>query len=93
MYVPQANLIFSHDFFISFFIILASLRLCVRYQICGLIGVFLRLPPKQGQKDDLQIEHERPVFDVIDVVLDAVFDGGVTAPAIYLGPAGNAGFG
>src|SRR5574339_519461 len=38
---------------------------------------------------DFQIERHRPVLDVIQVVLDALFERGVAAPAVHLGPAGD----
>src|SRR3970282_2268865 len=39
---------------------------------------------------DLDVEAERPVLDVIEVVLDALLDGRVAAPAVHLRPSGHA---
>src|SRR6266850_6697616 len=43
----------------------------------------------EGLQEDLQIEGETPALDVVEVVLDALLDGGVAAPAVDLGPAGD----
>src|SRR4051794_7542093 len=55
----------------------------------------VRLPlensAEQGHPHDLQVERHRPVLDVIEVELDALFQGGVPAPAVDLCPAGNTG--
>ena len=41
---------------------------------------------------DLKIEGETPVAQVIEVVLDALRNGGVAAPAVDLGPSRDADF-
>jgi len=33
--------------------------------ICGLVGIFIGLPPKQRQPEDLQIQSETPVFQIV----------------------------
>src|SRR4051794_11616639 len=38
----------------------------------------------EGQPHDLEVEHHRPVLDVIEVVLDALLDRRVAAPAVDL---------
>ena len=48
-------------------------------------------PLTQGQPHDLEVEPQRPVLDVVEVVLDALLDRGVAAPAVDLRPAGEAG--
>src|SRR5262245_51102545 len=45
----------------------------------------------QGQPHDLDIESYRPVLDVIQIVLDALLERRVAAPAVDLGPSRNAG--
>lgn len=61
-------------------------------------SVRVLIAPDYGQRlaDDHQIEHQRPVAYVVDVVLDAgthLVEGfGFAAQAVDLGPAGDAGF-
>src|SRR5215472_3930690 len=43
------------------------------------------------EPDDLQVEADRPVLNVIKVVLDSLVERRVAAPAVYLGPARHAG--
>src|SRR5688572_28621126 len=49
-----------------------------------------RLPGKnaaeEGHPHDLEVERDRPVLDVIQIELDALFERRVTAPAIHLCP-------
>ncbi len=40
----------------------------------------------------MEVEPDAPVFDVVDVVLDAGGEVGVAAETVDLGPAGHAGF-
>lgn len=47
-------------------------------------------PAEDGLEDDLQIQPKGPIFDVPDVVLDALGDAGVPAEAVDLCPAGDA---
>ena len=42
-------------------------------------------------KENAQVKHERPVLDVVQVVLHAGLDGGVAAQAVDLRPARHAG--
>src|SRR5262245_15919538 len=53
--------------------------------------MFVEEPAQERQPHDLEVELHRPVFDVIQVVLDALLDGGVAPPAVDLRPAGDAG--
>src|SRR5215203_5721909 len=42
-----------------------------------------------GQPHDLDVEADRPVFDVVEIVLDALFERRVAAPAVHLRPPGD----
>src|SRR5262245_21854420 len=44
-----------------------------------------------GQPHDLQIKSDRPVLDVVEVVLVALFEGRVATPAVHLSPASQTG--
>src|SRR5512140_2755885 len=55
-----------------------------------LIRVLVDAAVPDGEPDDLQVERQRPVLDVVDIVLDPLLDRGVAAPAVDLGPAGEA---
>src|SRR5690348_5114184 len=44
-----------------------------------------------GQPHDLDIEADRPVFDVVQVVLNPLLERRVAAPPVHLRPAGDAG--
>ena len=46
---------------------------------------------QDGEPHDLEIERQRPVLDVVQVELDALFERRVAAPAVHLRPAGDAG--
>src|SRR5688572_12556986 len=54
-------------------------------------GTALEQTPDEGQPHDLDVERHRPVLDVVEVVLDALLERGVAAPAVHLRPAGDAG--
>src|SRR5262249_37118943 len=56
-----------------------------------LVGILVEEPAEQRQPHDFQVEAHRPVLDVIQVVLDALLDRGVAAPAVDLRPAGDPG--
>src|SRR4051794_20197551 len=45
-----------------------------------------------GEPHDFDVEADRPVFDVVEIVLDALFERRVAAPAVDLGPARDPGF-
>src|SRR5688572_32818548 len=45
----------------------------------------------QSEPHDLEVECHRPVFDVVQVVFDPLLERCISAPAIHLRPAGNAG--
>src|SRR5687767_9583555 len=46
----------------------------------------------EREPHDLQVERDRPVLNVIEVVLDPLLERGVAPPAVDLRPAGDAGF-
>ena len=46
---------------------------------------------ERRHQQDLQVKEEIPVFNIVHVVLNALFDGGVSPVAVHLGPAGDAG--
>jgi hypothetical protein len=52
--------------------------------VAVLIGIFLRLPAKESQPDDLQVQPETPIFYVVDIVLDPLFDRGIPLPPVHL---------
>src|SRR5512139_4320140 len=54
------------------------------------VGVLLAEAAKHGEDEDLQVEEEGPVLDVVEVMLDALLDRRVAAPAVPLRPAGPA---
>src|SRR5471032_2011050 len=48
-----------------------------------LVGMLVEEPLQDRQPDDLHVEPHRPVFDVVEVVLDALVERRVAAPAIH----------
>src|SRR5215204_792554 len=42
-----------------------------------------------GQPHDFDVETDRPVLDVVEIVLDALLERRVAAPSVDLGPAGD----
>src|SRR5436309_8845545 len=54
-----------------------------------LVGMFVKEPSQEREPHDFQIEPHRPVLDVVQVVLDALLDRRISAPAVHLGPAGD----
>src|SRR5207245_58232 len=56
----------------------------------GLVCVLLPKPPEQRENEDLDVEQQRPVLDVVEVVLDPLLDRGVPPPAVDLRPARDA---
>src|SRR5688572_5856347 len=54
------------------------------------VGVLLKATHER-EPHDLEVEADRPVLDVIQVVFDALLERGVAAPAVDLRPAGDAG--
>src|ERR1700693_10473 len=50
------------------------------------ICVFVSEAANESKGNDKQIECHRPMTDVIKVILNALRDGGITAPTIHLGP-------
>src|SRR5215475_12451709 len=53
--------------------------------------MFVEEAPHEREPHDLQIEADRPVLDVVEVVFDALIERRVAAPAVHLRPAGQAG--
>src|SRR5262249_27756465 len=54
-----------------------------------LVGMLVEEAPEQREPHDLQVEADRPVLDVVEVVLDPLLDRRVAAPAVDLRPAGQ----
>src|SRR5438128_338352 len=54
------------------------------------VRMLLAEAAEEGQDQDLHVEQQRPVLDVVQVVLDPLLDRRVAAPAVDLGPAGDA---
>src|SRR5262244_1049773 len=52
-----------------------------------LVGVLLAEAAEEGEDQDLHVEQQRPVLDVVEVVLDPLLDRRVAPPAVHLGPA------
>lgn len=53
----------------------------------GSIGVFAQEPPENSEKNDPQVQPNRPVLDVEQVAFDPFFKAGVAPPAMDLGPS------
>src|SRR5262245_7630034 len=51
------------------------------------VRVLLAEAAENREDEDLDVEQKRPVLDVVEVVLDALLDRGVAAPAVDLRPA------
>src|SRR5512137_2890352 len=45
----------------------------------------------QGEPENFEVKEQRPVFNIIDVVLDSFFDGGISPPPVNLCPPGDSG--
>src|SRR5678815_1589338 len=59
--------------------------------VTTVLGMYaLEEAANDGEPHDLQVERHRPVFDVIQVVFDPLFERGISAPAIDLRPPGDA---
>jgi hypothetical protein len=54
-----------------------------------LVRISLEKASKDGKQHDLQVECNTPVPQIIEIILDAFADGGVTAPSIHLRPSRN----
>src|SRR5882757_8362179 len=52
-----------------------------------LVGMLVEKSLHNRQPDDLHVEPYRPVLDVVEVVLDALVESSVAAPAVHLRPA------
>src|SRR5438445_13332128 len=46
---------------------------------------------EDGHPENAEVEPRSPVGDVVEIVLDSFAQGGVAAPAVDLGPAGDPG--
>src|SRR5688572_26406212 len=55
------------------------------------VRMLVEKAPEKRQPHDLQIEADRPVLDVIEVVLDTLLERRVAAPPVDLRPAGESG--
>src|SRR5262245_3955215 len=55
------------------------------------VGVPIEEDPPHRERDDLEVEPERPVLDVLEVELDALLERGVAPQPVDLRPAGHAG--
>src|SRR5512145_1518915 len=55
------------------------------------VCVFVLEAVDNCQKQNLEVEHERPVLDVVEVVLDAHTDRRVAAPSVNLRPSRHSG--
>lgn len=75
---------------------LISWKLASRAALIGSARVLVREPFEYGEKNDLEVKPQRDVFDVEQVVRDALLHlvkgVGFTAKAVDLCPAGDAGF-
>src|SRR5581483_938510 len=60
-------------------------------QIQASVSVSVEEPLDEREPHDLEVEPDRPVLDVIQVVLDPLLEGRIAAPAVHLGPPGEAG--
>ncbi len=47
---------------------------------------------QQRAGENLYVAPERPILDVVKIVLDAPLEGAISTPAIHLGPPGHARF-
>ncbi len=54
-----------------------------------LIGEFAEETFPEGHQQDLQVKTYRPMLNIIKVMLYPSFQGGVSPPAIDLGPSGH----
>src|SRR5690606_4366498 len=68
---------------------------CVPHRSMRSVRVFRVQQPDRRHQDDVDIEQDRPVLDVVEVVVHALHDlverVGFATPAIDLGPAGHPG--
>src|SRR5271170_4850326 len=54
-----------------------------------LVGVLAGEDSYHGHGDDLQIEGQTPVSKIVEIILHALCDRSVPAPAVHLGPTSN----
>src|SRR4051812_22426918 len=60
--------------------------------VTTVLGIALENSSDEREPHDLEIEGDGPVFDVVQVVFDSLFERRITPPSVHLGPAGNSGF-
>src|SRR5262245_23854592 len=51
------------------------------------VGVLVEEAANEGEPHDLEVEPDRPVLDVVQVVLDPLLERCIAAPAVHLRPA------
>lgn len=56
----------------------------------GLVGVAMDEAGENGHGDNTEVKEKGPVLEVVKVILDALVNGGISAPAVDLRPAGDA---
>src|SRR5690606_6579651 len=59
--------------------------------LLSLVGVAVDEAAENGEQQDADIEPERPVFDIEEVVLEPFAEGCVASEAVDLGPTGHTG--
>src|SRR6185436_1395796 len=57
--------------------------------VMTVLGIALEESSDECEPHDLQVERDRPVLDVIQVVFDPLLERGVASPPVDLGPAGD----
>ena len=45
-----------------------------------------------GEPHDFYVETDRPILNIVEIVLDALFNGGIAAPTVDLSPSRDSGF-
>jgi hypothetical protein len=53
--------------------------------ICGLVGIFIGIPPKKGEPENLQIKPKTPVFQIKNIMFHTLWNRRVPAPSVDLG--------
>src|SRR5215831_16493799 len=68
------------------------LALCPTYtrSRTTLVSMFVEEAFDDREPDDFQVESDRPVLDVVEVVLNTLVECGIAAPAVHLRPARHA---
>ena len=55
-----------------------------------LVSVLVAILRKEREKDDSEIKGKTPILEIEQIVFHALANGSVAAPAVDLGPSGNA---